>query len=203
MIGIVDYGAGNVGNLARALRHLGWDPRLLPHPEGARGVNLLILPGVGAFPSAWRRLVESGWAQTLREAPRRGQPLLGICLGMQLLAKDSSEEGLTPGLGLVEGSVRPLKGLSRIPHMGWNVVDWREGEALASGVPSWFYFVHSFALEESPDAVATCTVEGRRFVAAVRRGPVAGCQFHPERSGPEGVAFLGHLIAMMTYGGPR
>lgn len=200
MIGIVEYGAGNVGNLTRALHRLGQEVRLLPRPEEARGADLLILPGVGAFPYAWRHLTESGWAEALRDVPRRGQPLLGICLGMQLLAEESREDGVTPGLGLVRGTVRPLEGLSRIPHMGWNSLAWKGGEPLASGAPPWFYFVHSFALEESPDAVATCTVEGRRFVAAVRRGSVAGCQFHPERSGPEGVAFLGRLVASLMSG---
>ena len=199
-LALIDAGGANLGSVRYALERLGVQAQVVRDADGLAGAQRVILPGVGAAGPAMALLRERGLLDALQAL---AVPLLGICLGMQLLAKDSSEEGLTPGLGLVEGSVRPLKGLSRIPHMGWNVVDWREGEALASGVPSWFYFVHSFALEESPDAVATCTVEGRRFVAAVRRGSVAGCQFHPERSGPEGVAFLGHLIAMMTSGGPR
>ena len=125
---------------------------------------------------------------------------MGICLGMQLLAEESREDGTTPGLGLIRGTVMPLEGLPRIPHMGWNSLHWSPGDPWAPSSPAWCYFVHGFALWESPDAVATCEVAGRRFVAAVRRGSVAGCQFHPERSGPEGVAFLGYLTSLLIAG---
>ena len=200
MIGIVAYGAGNVGNLMRAFHRLGQDVRLMEHPEEAPQATLLVLPGVGAFPPAVRQLEKSGWAETLQDAAHRGQPLLGICLGMQLLAEESREDGTTPGLGLIRGTVMPLEGLPRIPHMGWNSLHWSPGDPWAPSSPAWCYFVHGFALWESPDAVATCEVAGRRFVAAVRRGSVAGCQFHPERSGPEGVAFLGHLTSLLIAG---
>ena len=199
MIGIVAYGAGNVGNLMRAFHRLGQDVRLMEHPEEAPQATLLVLPGVGAFPPAVRQLEKSGWAETLQDAAHRGQPLLGICLGMQLLCQGSREEGDHQGLGLLAGTVEPL-GTLRCPHMGWNRAVWtrdlpplgRAGEEAGC-----FYFVHGYALPPGPDTLGVCTEEDRTFTALAGRGPVMGCQFHPERSGPAGLQIYRNIARLV------
>lgn len=199
MIAVVDYGAGNVGNVVRALARLGLEAQVLlePIPVDAK---LYILPGVGAFPPAMKRLRDRGWATFLRRWAAAGGPLLGICLGMQLLCEKSLEDGPTEGLGLIEGTVSLLEGTRRLPHMGWNDMIPLPACPVAGGP---FYFVHSYALKTSDDGRAYTDVDGRTFVSFTARRSVAGCQFHPERSGPGGVAFLGRLIEHLTKEGTR
>lgn len=197
MIGIIDYGAGNTGNVRRALKRLGRECSLCRTPADARECILLILPGVGAFPPAMDRLRASGWVSFLQEWVAAGKSLLGICLGMQLLCETSLEDGSTPGLGFIRGSVRLLQDTLRLPHMGWNQIRWQEApKNLKQACPdgSNVYFVHSYALTESPDAAASTTVDGVSFVSLVHRGNVLGCQFHPERSGPVGLKLLEGIL---------
>ena len=202
-VGIVDFGAGNIGNVRRALAKLGIAHEVLKSPGGMERLapSLLLLPGVGAFRPAMEALASSGWKDALTGWAGMGRPLLGICLGMQLLCDNSSEDGQTEGLGLVEGCVTKLSGVKKIPHMGWNSVEPSGGEfpgnCLAQGGQD-FYFVHSFAVSGSPHCAAVTRVDGVRFDSALRRGNVAGFQFHPERSGPEGVSFLGRAISYMV-----
>lgn len=195
-IGIVNYGAGNIGNVLRAFRGLDIRHALLERPVNLCGedLSLLLLPGVGAFRQAMGQLRATGWDEALRQWAGRGKPLLGICAGMQLLCTDSAEGGTTAGLSLLDAHVERLSGVKKIPHMGWNEVTWQN---LPAGFPEerMFYFVHSDAVPASPDCIGTTEVGGVRFCSALRRKNVAGFQFHPERSGPAGVAFLGRAIA--------
>lgn len=203
LIGVIDYGAGNLGNVRRALDKLKVRQVLLGEPGQVKSSNpaLLLLPGVGAFRPAFERLAGLGWPALLAEWARAGRPLLGICVGMQLLCSQSDEDGVTQGLGLLRGDVTKLSGIEKTPHMGWNSLTWRAGAeslaALADGAQK-FYFVHSYAPgADSPHCAAETEVDGVRFCSAMRNGSVAGFQFHPERSGPDGVAFLGRVLRHM------
>lgn len=196
-IGVIDYGAGNIGNVLRALRKLGLAHAVLRHPSEVDAVcpSLLLLPGVGAFRPAMDRLVETGWGDFLKKWAATRRPLLGICLGMQLLCTQSTEDGRTDGLGLLDGNVERFSGISKIPHMGWNTAEWHNPPA------SWhveeedaFYFVHGYAVMHSSDCAAQTYIQNVAFCSALHRENVAGFQFHPERSGDEGIAFWGRVI---------
>lgn len=204
MIGIVDYGAGNLGNVLRAMRFLGHEARLLPNPA-EKGIDpgLLVLPGVGAFPPAMGDLFRRGWVPVLKEWVRVGKPLLGICLGMQLLYSGSREDGETEGLGFFPGEVAPLANLEKSPHMGWNRVKWVRGvpgvsQGFAEGLEA--YFVHGFAAPVNNVTVAVTTVGRTTFSSISMTGNVAGFQFHPERSGLEGLRFLDAFVKRLLAG---
>jgi len=197
MIGVVSYGAGNIGNVLRALAYLGRDAAPLSDPKDLLGsCSLLVLPGVGAFPPAATYLKSSGWGEALREWVKSGRPLLGICLGMQLLCEASLEDGRFEGLGLISGTVERLKGAPKLPHIGWNTVTWGqlpEGlQRLSLG--RFYYFVHSYALPVGPDTIGTTETGNARFSAAVAKDNVVGFQFHPERSGRTGLSLLSVTI---------
>ncbi len=209
MIGIIAYGAGNLHNLQRGLRFGGFEAAILENPGEAEQAELLLLPGVGAFAPAMEALNRSGWGDQLRHWHKAKRPLLGICLGMQLLCRESFEKEHTPGLGFLDASVELLSGAPKLPHMGWNSLEWKASipEALAAprGDDSennfgdeTFYFVHSYGVLESPHALATTTTGELTFASVLGRGKVLGMQFHPERSGPEGIAFLAHVIRQFT-----
>ncbi len=198
MIAIVDYGVGNVKSIANMLQRIGVASRLVSRPEDLSPATKILLPGVGAFDAGMSALYERGLVEPLRDKVLSQRvPVLGICLGMQLLA-GSSEEGERAGLGWIPGrslrfsfpsSSPPLK----VPHMGWNVVTPRRESPLLSAVPTprRFYFVHSYhlACERAEDIVAT-TEYGIEFVSAVARDNVYGVQFHPEKSHKFGMAVL-------------
>lgn len=204
MILIVDYGVGNLRSVAGALAHLGLDARVSDDPAALETAGRAILPGVGAFAEAMATLRARGWDAALREAVRtRGMPLLGVCLGMQLLATAGEEGGETPGLGLIPGRVRRLDALGcreRIPHVGWNAVAAQGARhPLFAGVPdgTLFYFVHSYALEtDDPADTRALARHGATFAAAVGRGAVVGTQFHPEKSSKAGMALLRNFAGM-------
>ena len=207
MIAVVDYQVGNTGNVRRAFERLGEKVCLLHSPDELdNDVSLAVLPGVGAFGPASERLTASGWREALLSWASSGRPLLGICLGMQLLCEKGLEDGEYDGLGLIPGTVLPLTA-SKIPHMGWNTVEWTGrtpsfSPSAADG--SFFYFVHSFALPEGDCTTGRTAVEGNVFSSMVLKGSVAGFQFHPERSGPEGVALLGETVRFLRKeGAPR
>lgn len=196
MIGILDYGVGNVSSIQNMFRHIGVDAEPCGYESELDYFERFVLPGVGAFDSGMMALRSSGLISPLIERVRAGQPLLGICLGMQMLA-EGSEEGGEPGLGLVPGLVRrfrfaPEKRM-RVPHMGWNQVSPSGAASLfdegLGGLR--FYFVHAFHFEprDAGDAAAMC-VYGVPFVAAIERGNVFGVQFHPEKSHRFGMSVL-------------
>jgi glutamine amidotransferase len=191
---IVDGGGANIASLLFALERIGWRGQLSRDPATIRSAERVILPGVGAARSAMERLEGAGLADVLRGLR---QPLLGICLGMQLLF-DVSEEDATPCLGLIPGTVARLPdGPGRpVPHMGWNELSLTRASPLLEGVPegSHCYFVHSYAAPEVPSTVAT-TDYGVRFSSVVVRGNFMGTQFHPERSGPTGSRILANFLA--------
>ena len=199
---VVDYGMGNIWSVLGALRYLGVEQELVDDPEKVRQAECLILPGVGSFRRAMNRLTESGLGEAICETVvQRQVPILGICLGMQLLGSLGTEDGETAGLGLVPARVDrftpdELSSL-KLPHIGFNAVTSSAESRLFRGLPRQvdFYFVHSYRmLPEGLDAmVSTCT-HGVDFVAAFEAGPINGVQFHPEKSQTNGLALLRNFL---------
>lgn len=194
-IAIIDYGMGNRRSVQRALQRAGADVRMARDAGELRTAAGLVLPGVGAFPEGMARLRERGLDDAVREAVAAGVPLLGICLGMQLLFERSSEHEHTDGLGLLAGDVERLRadGL-RIPHIGWSDVTFERPCPLTDGLATGgrpFYHVHSLvARPADPEVVAGTTVYGERFASIVAREHVLGVQFHPEKSSRDGLELL-------------
>lgn len=192
-IGIVNYGMGNLRSVEKALERVGAEPLISAEPSQLDRASGLLLPGVGAFPRAMERIREQGLDSYLRDRAAAETPILGVCLGMQLLFESSDEHGGAAGLGLLPGSVSRLQapGL-KLPHIGWSPVR-IEGEApllggLADGEP--FYFVHSYAPQPEPAELLASADYGERFAAVVGRHPVYGAQFHPEKSSSAGLRLL-------------
>jgi glutamine amidotransferase len=192
VIGIVDYGMGNRRSVEKALEHVGARPALTADHATLRAADGLVVPGVGAFPEAMRRLAAAGLDELIREQVEAGVPVLGLCLGMQLLFETSSEHEGAAGLGLLPGEVTALQA-PKIPHIGWNLVAFERPAALTEGLgeAAAFYHVHSFACRPSePSDVVGRGEYGERFVSIVERGHVMGVQFHPEKSSRDGLALL-------------
>lgn len=205
-VGVIDYGVGNLGSVFRALEMLRVAPVQVNRAIDLHAPDCLILPGVGNFADCARMLHEGGWTTALRdEVQGNMRPLLGVCVGMQLLA-DSSTEGATegqatPGLGFISGQVRHLRSFGctlRVPHVGWNgITRTRTDDHLLAGMPDGtdFYFVHSYAFApQDPSDVLATTDYGVPVTAAVRRGHVWGTQFHPEKSSRAGFRLLRNFI---------
>ncbi len=192
-IAVIDAGGANFGSVCYALERLGARPRVVRDADGLAGAARVLLPGVGAATPAMRLLRERGFSGVL---PTLGVPLLGICLGMQLLF-EASEEGGVNGLGLLPGRVTKLAGGPglRVPHMGWNTLEQLAESPLLAGIGDGerAYFVHGYAAPVTADCLAACT-HGERFAAVVARGRVAGAQFHPERSSATGARLLGNFL---------
>jgi glutamine amidotransferase len=183
VIGVIDYGAGNLQSVINALDRLGLPWTVCDRPAQIDEVERIILPGVGHFGAAARAMDETGMREALRCAVRDGKPMLGICLGMQLLLEASEEAPEVSGLGLLPGRSVLLEA-ERVPHMGWNRVRW-------SGLVNHYYFAHSFvAVPRKEDLLATTEIEGRDIPAAIGSGRVLGVQFHPEKSGDRGLSVL-------------
>lgn len=208
---IVDYGIGNLFSVQRALETCGATVRLSSDPQIVAQAPRLVLPGVGAFEDGMAGLRERGLIEPLKRYAESGRPLLGICLGMQMLASASEEFGLHEGLGIVPGMVRAIPAVStdskahKIPHIGWTGLIKPEGDAdwhgtiLESTAPGTaVYLVHSFAVVPSDAAhrLADCEYGGHRLCAALRKGKVFGAQFHPEKSGPAGLAMLKRFLSL-------
>jgi imidazole glycerol-phosphate synthase subunit HisH len=198
-IGLVDYGMGNRRSVQKALEHVGAQVAVTDDPELLRDCDGLVVPGVGAFPEAMRRLHELGLPDLIRARAADGVPVLGICLGMQVLLEHSQELKPTDGLGLIRGDVTWLQtGGLRIPHIGWNEVSFERPSPLTAGLPSGgcpFYHVHSLAVRpRDPDDVVASTEYGERFATIVAHGSVFGVQFHPEKSSAHGLRMLESFI---------
>lgn len=191
MITIIDYGAGNLFSVQNALNYLGLENQISRDPAEIRAAHGLILPGVGAFPDAMRMLNASGLTDIIREEARK-KPFLGICLGMQLLFETGYEFEETAGLGLLPGIVRKIETSYKIPHMGWNSLEFHRPCPLLEGISEGesVYFVHSFQAQTKPECLyATCDY-GTEIPALVGEGTVFGAQFHPEKSGETGLTIL-------------
>ena len=193
MIGIIDYGVGNLFSLRSSFAAIGADAFVSGDPAELAKADRLILPGVGAFGDAAQKLRASGLDVFVKEQAAAGKPLMGICLGMQLLFEKSYEYGEHDGLGLLKGQVVGMAGKLpaelKIPHMGWNTLKLtKEAKLLEDG--SYVYFVHSFYAENCEDSLAAVTDYGIPITAAVEKGNIFGCQFHPEKSGNVGLAIL-------------
>lgn len=193
MIGIVDYGRGNLRSVEKALVRGGFPAGVLNDPGEISRVQGLILPGVGAFADAMAALRQRGWMEALLDFAQSGAPFLGICLGMQVLFEVGEEHGEHTGLGLLPGRVVKFPQGRKIPHMGWNTVRWEQESYLSQGIPAnaWFYFVHSYYVETTDSSLVTGSSDyGVHFPALVGKGNVWGAQFHPEKSSPYGLKIL-------------
>jgi glutamine amidotransferase len=196
-IAILNYGMGNLRSVEKALERVGAEARITKDPEAARDADGVVLPGVGAFPAAMLRLRELELDTLISERLRSGVPVLGICLGVQLLFEHSTERGGADGLGLVSGEVTAIDapGL-KVPHIGWEPVEWERPSELTEGLPTEtpFYFVHSFAVRPRDGGDVIGAAEwGERFACAIARPPLYGVQFHPEKSGAAGLRLLANF----------
>ena len=193
MIGIIDYGLGNLFSLSNALKFLNERHSFVSQPEELKNYSKLILPGVGAFPEAVKKLQENGMFRAIQENQK---PLLGICLGMQLLFSSSEEFGFTEGLNLIPGRVVKLTCSKKIPHMGWNSLQFQGENPLLNGVKegSYVYFVHSYHAETEEKYVPAVCDYGQKVTAVAAKGNVFGTQFHPEKSGEAGIQILQNFI---------
>jgi glutamine amidotransferase len=199
-IGVIDYGMGNRRSVQKALEHVGARAAIIRDHDQLRACEGLVLPGVGAFPAAMRNLHQLGLVELIPERVNRGIPLLGVCLGMQLLFERSDELERSAGIGLIPGEVGMLRtaGL-RIPHIGWSEVAFERPSPLLAGLPEKgcpFYHVHSLAAHPADPSDVVGTAEyGERFAAIVERGTVFGVQFHPEKSSVHGLRMLENFVS--------
>ena len=196
MIAIVDYGVGNLFSLKSSFGAIGAEAVVTADKEVLEQADHIVLPGVGAFGDAAQKLRESGMARSVLEQAQKGKPLLGICLGMQLLFEKSYEYGEHEGLGLLKGRIRPIAEVIphdlKIPHMGWNRLHLRGEHPLFSCIKEgdYVYFVHSYYAADCDDSVIATADYGAPLTAAAAKGNVYGCQFHPEKSGDVGLNIL-------------
>ncbi len=193
MIAIVDYGVGNIRSVERALAHVGAETKLTADPEELERAEGVVLPGVGAFAPALEKLSERGLGRKIVELAKKGKPLLGVCLGYQLLFDESAEHGRHQGLGLLPGKVVAVESSSRLPVIGWCRLGLSEDSMLWQGIEdrSYFYFVHSYTPSSSDAAIAWTE---HSPAAAGARGNVMGTQFHPEKSGPDGLRVYQNFV---------
>ena len=196
MVAIIDYGVGNLFSLQSSLKAVGAEAVVTADKKVIAAADRVILPGVGAFGDAAAKLRESGMAEVVRREAAAGKPLLGICLGMQLMFDKGYEYGEHDGLGLIHGSVRPIaeaipEGF-KIPHIGWNALSFRKESPLFKYINDgdYVYFVHSYHAADCADSVTAVTEYGGELTASAANGNVFGCQFHPEKSGNTGLEIL-------------
>lgn len=199
MICIVDYGAGNLSSVAKAVRWLGYSPSITSAPREVAKASAVIFPGVGAAGNAMAALESKGLDEAMVRSIGRGVPFLGICLGLQLLLEASEESEGQPCLGIVPGKAARLSSGLKVPHMGWNQVHQNREHPIFKGIPddSFFYFVHSYCAS-IPDAGAVVgeTEYGVRFCSVLARDNVVATQFHPEKSGRHGLAMLANFLSL-------
>lgn len=194
-LAIIDSGGANIGSVIHALKRLGAEPVFTADAATIRAADRVLLPGVGAAGAAMSRLLDAGLTQCIRELR---QPVLGICLGMQLLF-EKSEEDDTECLGVIPGTLKKMKSSQgiRVPHMGWNTTTVVRDDPLLAGLPEkpWFYFVHSYCAPLGDATLASC-LHGEPFAAIVRQGNFCGAQFHPERSAASGARLLANFLEL-------
>ena len=196
MVAIIDYGVGNLFSLRSSLREIGAESVVTSDEKVIAEADRIILPGVGAFEDAARKLRDSGMAEVVKREAAAGKPMMGICLGMQLMFDVGYEYGVHEGLGLIRGSVRPIADVIpegyKIPHIGWNLLKFKKESPLFKYIKEddYVYFVHSYYAAECDEAVIAVTEYGAELTAAVANGNVYGCQFHPEKSGEVGMKIL-------------
>ena len=199
LIAVLDYGIGNLRSAQKALQHVGADARLTDDPGLIREAAGVVLPGVGAFGRCMEALRGSKLDVAAHEAVESGRPFLGICVGMQMLYDGSEETTGAKGLGILSGMVRLLPDNVKRPQMQWNTLDIVRPTSMFDGLddPAWVYFVHSYAADDGVNAVAICDY-GEPLCAAVERDNVFATQFHPEKSGPNGLRLLSNFVARAT-----
>ena len=196
MIAVIDYGVGNLFSLTSSLKAIGAEAVVTGDPELIRDADKIILPGVGAFADAKRKLSENGLDKVICDEVARGKKIFGICLGMQMLFERSLEYGEYPGLGLLSGSVVPMEGVIpselKIPHIGWNALHIVKEHPIFKYVKEndYVYFVHSYFAKDCPDSLLASCEYGASMTAAVALGNISGTQFHPEKSGEVGLSIL-------------
>ena len=194
MVGIIDYGVGNLFSLQSSFKAIGEEAFVSGDAAELMKADRLVLPGVGAFEDAANKLRASDLDSFVRQQAAAGKPLLGICLGMQMLFEKSYEYGEHEGLGLLKGQVVPMAGKInpelKIPHMGWNALEVKQGRLLADVDGQYVYFVHSFFAEGCEESLSAVTEYDIPITAAVEQGNIFGCQFHPEKSGNVGLSIL-------------
>lgn len=196
MLAIIDYGVGNLFSLQCSLKKIGVDAVVTNDPQTIKNADRIILPGVGAFGDASEKLYESGLVELITEQANSGKPFLGICLGMQLLFEKGYEYGEHKGLGFLKGNVISLEGKIdkslQIPHMGWNALDFQKESPLFKYINNgdFVYFVHSYYATDCEDSVIATSEYSIPVTAAVGKGNIFGCQFHPEKSGDVGLNIL-------------
>lgn len=201
MVAIIDYGAGNLQSVKKALDFLGYDSEITMDKEKIMNASHIILPGVGSFGDAMASIRERGLEDTIKKCADGSKPFLGICLGLQLLFESSEESPGVEGLGILKGKIVtiPRDGGLKVPHMGWNSVSLKQTDGIFSGIKdnSYFYFVHSYYLKDAEsDVVAGTTEYGVEIECAVQKGLVCATQFHPEKSSEIGLQLLKNFMAL-------
>jgi glutamine amidotransferase len=198
LIAIIDYGMGNLHSVSKAIEKLGYEAAVTADPDAILQADGAVLPGVGAFGDAMANLRRTGLDETVRAYAATGKPLLGICLGMQLLFAESEEHGRHQGLSLLPGRVVRFEGAYKVPHMGWNELTFLQDSPLFQGLtPGYVYFVHSYhVLPERQEDLLAATDYHQRVTAIVGRGSLFGMQFHPEKSGQLGMALLARFLEL-------
>jgi glutamine amidotransferase len=199
-VAVLNYGMGNLTSATMALEHVGASVELTSDHERVRAAHAVVLPGVGAFPKAMEAIRTLGLDELVRERHAAGVPILGICLGMQLLFESSTELGGAEGIGLLPGVVEPLDAAGlKVPQIGWNEVSWRPEKQLGSGLgdKAAMYHVHSFAVKPAdPGVVAGTATYGNEFISAVEQDNLFGVQFHPEKSSRDGLRLLKNFVSV-------
>ena len=201
MVAIIDYDAGNIKSVEKAVRYLGKEAAVTADPKKILAADRVILPGVGSFGDAMGRLHDRGLTEVIRRAVQEETPFLGICLGLQLLFEESEESPGVPGLGLLKGKILRLPDLPglKVPHIGWNSLRFPNPGRLFCGIPedSCVYFVHSYYLKAEEESVVTATAEyGTLIHASVEKGNLFACQFHPEKSSETGLTILRNFLSI-------
>ena len=202
MIAIIDYGVGNLFSLQSSLKKVGAETVVTSDIEIIKNADKLILPGVGAFADAAKKLRDSGLAEVVKTQAKNGKPIMGICLGMQMLFEKSYEYGEYEGLGLLKGAILPIRGAVsaelKVPHIGWNALHFTRKHPLFANTKEGehVYFVHSFYADGCEDSLVAQTEYGKMLTAAVAKDNVMGCQFHPEKSGEVGLNILRAFCAL-------
>lgn len=206
MIAVVDYGAGNLRSVANAIARLGYQPTVTSDPGDLRDASAVILPGVGAAADTMRNLERLGLSEAICRVVADGLPMLAICVGMQVLFEETEEGGRRRCLGIIPGVVRRLPAGLKIPHMGWNQVNQKMRHPLFDSIPDGanFYFVHSYCAEpEDPAVVAGTTEYGASFCSAAVTGNLMATQFHPEKSGENGLRMYENFLRLASVTGRR